>query len=88
MLDSQGTLDLVDVLSCVEDPRISRSKMHRLIDVLFVSVAATIAGADGPTDIESFANAQLDWCRKFVPLENGVPSHDMARPKKNVPFAI
>lgn len=76
MLNSQRALGFVEVFSGVEDPRIERSKIHRLIDILFVSVAATIAGADGPSDIEEFAKTQLDWCRKFVPLKDGVPSHD------------
>lgn len=60
----------------VEDPRIDRAKCHRLMDILFISVAATIAGADGPSDIADFARQQLAWCRKFVRLENGAPSHD------------
>ena len=60
----------------VEDPRIERTKSHQLMDILFISVAATIAGADGPSDIADFTRQQLAWCRKFVPLENGAPSHD------------
>lgn len=60
----------------VEEPRIQRSRRHELLDVLFISVAATIAGADGPSDIADFARQQLRWCRRFVPLPNGVPSHD------------
>jgi hypothetical protein len=39
-------------------------------------VAGTIAGCDGPSGIESFAKTQLGWCRKFVELKNGMPSHD------------
>ena len=30
----------------------------------------------GPTDIAEFARQKLAWCRRFVPLRNGVPSHD------------
>ena len=60
----------------VEDFRINRTKVHQLMDILFISVAATIAGADGPSDIADFAKQQLAWCRKFVRLKNGVPSHD------------
>ncbi len=71
-----GTLSFLDCFDCVEDPRLDRKKLHGLIDVLFISVAATVAGADGPSDIEEFATEKIDWCRKFVPLGNGVPSHD------------
>ena len=71
-----SSLDFVDHFSIVEEPRLDRTKRHELIDVLFICVAGTIAGCDGPTDIASFAKTQLSWCRKFVPLENGAPSHD------------
>ena len=74
--NSLPTLDFVEYFSGVADPRIDRRKAHQLMDILFISVAATVAGADGPTDIEDFTKEQLDWCRKFVPLANGVPAHD------------
>jgi predicted transposase YbfD/YdcC len=76
MLKPSTSSDFIDHFRCVNDPRIERHRAHRLIDILFISVAATLAGADGPSDIESFATEKLDWCRKFVPLANGVPSHD------------
>ena len=71
-----SSLDFVDHFSNVKEPRIERSRIHGLIDILFISVAGTIAGCDGPSDIASFAKTQLAWCRKFVKLKNGVPSHD------------
>lgn len=70
------SLGFQDHFANVEDPRIDRTKAHRLIDILFISVAATIAGCDGPTEIEGFTREKLSWFRKFVKLENGVPSHD------------
>lgn len=70
------SLDFVDHFSTVEDPRVDRTKRHGLIDIMFICVAGTIAGCEGPTDIADFARTQLKWCRKFVELENGVPSHD------------
>lgn len=71
-----SSLDFVDCFSGVDEPRIDRTKRYGLLDILFISVAGTIAGCDGPSDIASFTKTQLAWCRKFVPLENGVPSHD------------
>jgi len=59
----------------VQDPR-TRPVDYPLFDILFLSVCATIAGADGPSDIEEFGFDQLPWLRRFIPLENGVPSHD------------
>ena len=71
-----ASLDFLDHFSNVDEPRIERTKIHGLTDILFICVAGTIAGCDGPTDIASFAKTQLAWCRKFVELNNGVPSHD------------
>jgi len=65
-----------ELFSSVDDPRLNRSKQHQLVDILFVCVAATIAGCDGPTEIVDFANQKIGWFRRFVRLENGVPSHD------------
>jgi predicted transposase YbfD/YdcC len=76
MTATAQSFDFRPHFASVEDPRIDRTKDHQLLDILFISVAATIAGADGPTDIANFAREKLAWCRKFVPLKNGVPSHD------------
>ena len=64
-----------EYFGAIEDPRV-RDGDHDLFDVLFLSVCATIAGADGPSDIEDFGHDQLSWLRKFIRLRNGVPSHD------------
>jgi hypothetical protein len=50
--------------------------LHSLVDILLISIVATIAGADDWQCIEDFAAAKADWFRKFIPLANGVPSHD------------
>ncbi|MEZ6116324.1 MAG: ISAs1 family transposase [Pirellulaceae bacterium] len=71
-----ASLDFVECFSDVEDLRVNRTKWHSLIDILFISVAGTLAGCDGPSDIESFAKTQLAWFRRFVELRHGVPSHD------------
>lgn len=65
-----------EVFSEVDDPRIDRSKIHELVDILFLSVAATVAGCDGPTEIVDFAKQKQSWFRRFIRLRNGVPSHD------------
>ena len=71
-----SSIDWVDPISNIEAPRVDRTKWHSLTDILFLCVACTIAGCDGPSDLESFARTQLKWCRKFIALINGVPSHD------------
>ncbi len=62
--------------SSLTDPRIERKKLHQLMDILVLSICATLSGAQGWEDIEEFGRNKLDWLRQFVPLKNGVPSHD------------
>lgn len=58
------------------DPRIDRTKLHKLLDILAIAICAVIAGADNWEDIEEFGKARLDWFRTFLELPNGIPSHD------------
>ncbi|OAI38708.1 hypothetical protein AYO40_01760 [Planctomycetaceae bacterium SCGC AG-212-D15] len=58
------------------DPRINRTKRHGLLDMLILSVCATIGGANGWVDIARFAKAKRRFFRQFLDLPNGIPSHD------------
>lgn len=58
------------------DPRIERTRAHNLFDLVVVALCGTLAGADAWTDIERFGNERLDWLRTFLPLAEGIPSHD------------
>ena len=60
----------------LKDPRIERCRKHELLDIIFLSVCAVLSGADGWESIEEFGEAKLEWLRKFVPMEHGIPSHD------------
>lgn len=52
---------------------------HKLIDILFIAVAATIANADGWLEMELFAKANEEWLRKYLELPYGIPLHDTIR---------
>ena len=58
------------------DPRIDRTKKHALIDILFITLCATIVGASNWEAVRQFGVSKHDWLEKFVPLENGIPSAD------------
>ena len=58
------------------DPRIERTRVHDLFELVVVALCGTIAGADTWADIERFGNNRLAWLRTFLRLEGGVPSHD------------
>ncbi len=67
---------IIEHFSSLKDPRIERHKKHELIDIIVLSVCAVCSGANGWEAIEEFGHEKLQWLRQFVPLTNGVPSHD------------
>jgi predicted transposase YbfD/YdcC len=58
------------------DPRIDRTKLHKLLDILVIAICAIIAGADNWEDVAEFGRAKKGWFEKFLELPNGIPSHD------------
>lgn len=60
----------------VTDPRVDRGQNHDLLEMIFLALTATICGANGWADVERFAKAKIEWFRRYVKLEHGVPSHD------------
>lgn len=60
----------------LNDPRIDRTKLHKLLDILVIAICAIVAGADNWEDIADFGQAKIDWFKTFLELPNGIPSHD------------
>ena len=60
----------------LQDPRIDRTKLHQLIDILVIAICAVICGADTWEDVEEFGKAKQAWFETFLELPNGIPSHD------------
>lgn len=58
------------------DPRVERTRAHSLLNILSISILASLAGANSWTAIETFGNAKQAWLSDFLDLQNGIPSHD------------
>jgi len=58
------------------DPRMMRTRRHRLDDILMIALCAMICGAKSFEAIEAFAEGRQDWLKGFLKLPNGIPSHD------------
>jgi len=61
------------------DPRIERTKLHDFTDILFIVICATLCSMEGWEEIEDFAHERKTWLKRFINLNNGVPSHDTLR---------
>jgi len=60
----------------LEDPRVDRTKLHLLSDILTIAICAVICDADGWVDVENYGISKHAWLATFLPLPNGIPSHD------------
>ncbi len=60
----------------VTDPRVDRTKEHKLIDIIAIAICAVICGAEGWVDVEVFGRSKQPWLATFLELPNGIPSHD------------
>jgi predicted transposase YbfD/YdcC len=64
---------LLDHFAAVEDPRDVRRILHPLPEVLLLVVCGTIADCDDYEDIAAWGAAHLDFLRRHLPYEHGVP---------------
>jgi predicted transposase YbfD/YdcC len=60
----------------LRDPRAANAS-YPLLEVLFIALTAVLCGAKSCTDMSDFGRRKIDLLRRFVPLEKGVPSHDV-----------
>lgn len=60
----------------LRDPRLERTKHHRLIDIVVVALCAGLCGCDTWVEVAAFGRAKRKWFSRFLELPNGIPSHD------------
>jgi len=62
--------------AALPDPRVERTKEHVRLDLLTIARCAVICGADSFVGMVTFAEEKAPWLRSFLPLPQGLPSHD------------
>ena len=67
---------LMDRFADLPDHRVQRGLRHKLLDIVFMAICATVSAADDWVAVEVFCKARVDWFRKYLELPNGIPSHD------------
>ena len=60
----------------VEDPRQQGKVLYPLEEIFLLVLCGVISGADGWTSIALYGQKKLEFLRRFLPFENGTPSHD------------
>jgi predicted transposase YbfD/YdcC len=79
MARSTPALAIATHFAPLKDPRIERTRLHDLMDIIVIAICAVICGAEGWEDIAKYGHAKRDWLVTFLSLPNGIPSHDTFR---------
>lgn len=70
---SKGFPNSIQVFDSLPDPRNGPSTKHYFGEILFISLAAMLAGMDTCADFVRFAQGREQWLRRWLELPNGIP---------------
>ncbi len=76
MEESSPGRGLRDHFADLPDPRVERTKRHRLLDVVTIAVCAVVCGADTWVAVAQFGQHKRAFLAQFLDLPHGIPSHD------------
>jgi hypothetical protein len=66
----------INYFTDLPDPRLDRIKDHLMEDIIFITIAAVICGAETWNDIENYGESKESWLKQYLRLPNGIPSHN------------
>lgn len=75
-MNLQSPMPVVTIFAQLNDPRVERTRVHQLIDIVTIALCAAIAGCDSWVEVEEFGKAKQHWFARFLKLPGGIPSHD------------
>ena len=63
-------------LASIQDPRVERTRLHQLSDILTIAILAVMAGGNGWEDMEVYGLSKQGWLSTFLALPSGIPCAD------------
>jgi predicted transposase YbfD/YdcC len=69
-------IKLLKFARSLPDCRMDRKKLHLAEDIVFITLAAVVCGAETWEDIADFGRSKIIFLKRFLKLENGIPSPD------------
>jgi hypothetical protein len=70
------SISIIEHFEDMPDQRQQAKVLYPLSEVILTTLCAIICGADSYVEIEEFGNAKIDFLRRYLPFEHGIPSHD------------
>lgn len=63
----------------LKDPRVERTRDHKLIELMASAIFAVMSGASGWQAMEDYGKSKQQWLEQFLELAKGIPSDDTFR---------
>jgi predicted transposase YbfD/YdcC len=70
------SLSILDHFSALSDPRQRWRVVYPLPEILLVVLCATLCGMEDFVETKLWGEERLDFLRRFLPYERGIPAHD------------
>ena len=68
--------EILKDIEYIEDIRQQAKVRHKLLDIIVIVLFAKLANADDWEEMEAFAECHEEFLKRYICLENGIPSHD------------
>jgi hypothetical protein len=75
-MDPTPWTQLAPQFAGLSDPRVERTRVHRLGDLVTIALCAILCGANDWVAVETFGRTKEAWLHTFLALPGGIPSHD------------
>ena len=76
MTENAAKKSLIEHFSALDDPRQAWKVEYPLPEIMLVVLCATLAGAETFVETARWGRMKLDFLRRLLPFERGIPSHD------------
>lgn len=73
---SATSVFILDHFSALSDPRQRWRVLYPLPEILLLVLCATLSGMEDFVEIRLWGEQRLDFLRRFLPYERGLPAHD------------
>ena len=78
-MQGESKLGFLKYFDSLEDPRVNRSKLYPINEILLLTLSGIMCGCESWEDIEDFGIIKEDFFKTLLPFENGIPSDDTLR---------
>ncbi len=75
-IESKKLKNFIKIIKRTEDKRYQPNVKHSMSDIILITLFAVMAKASEWTEIEAFGKKEEKWLKKYLKLQNGIPSHD------------